>query len=65
MSEIVATEENQHLEDKQLVCVLCGRNFTWAAGEQKFYKSKGFQVPTHCPSCRAQRRKAKMEGRDR
>jgi CxxC-x17-CxxC domain-containing protein len=40
--------------DKALTCRDCGRAFTFTAGEQDFYASKGFaNEPTRCPACRA------------
>ncbi len=48
-------------EDKTLVCRDCGREFTWTAGEQEFYKQKGFDnSPTRCPDCR--KKKKQMGG---
>ena len=43
-------------KDKRLQCADCGSNFTFSAGEQKYYWSKGLSVPKRCLSCR-QRRK--------
>ena len=41
------------MEDKTLVCRECGNEFTFSAGEQEFYKEKGFEnEPTRCFSCR-------------
>lgn len=42
-------------EDITIIC-LCGEPFTFTAGEQKFYESKGFQQPKRCPACRAKKR---------
>lgn len=50
------------MQDKTIVCVDCGAQFTFTAGEQEFYAQKGFSnAPTRCPSCRAAR-KASREG---
>ena len=39
--------------DKTLVCVDCGNEFTFTAGEQEFYAEKGFtNEPKRCPDCR-------------
>ena len=44
--------------DKTLVCSDCGREFTFTAGEQEFYSSKGLlNEPRRCPECRTARRK--------
>lgn len=45
------------LQDKTLVCKECGKDFTWTAGEQEFFASKGFRnKPTRCKDCRKQNR---------
>ena len=52
-------------QDKTLVCVDCGKEFTWTASEQQFYKEKGFDnPPKRCPEDRAAK-KARMNGGDR
>lgn len=38
--------------DKMLVCEDCRSNFVFDAGEQAFFKSKGFTEPKRCPKCR-------------
>ena len=51
-------------EDKTLKCVDCATDFTFTAGEQEFYASKGFtNEPKRCPACR-QARKQQREGGD-
>lgn len=48
-------------QDQKLVCRDCGNEFTWTAGEQEFYKQKGFDnKPSRCQDCR---KKKKFEGR--
>ena len=43
--------------DKVLVCRDCGQPFTFTAGEQEFYASRGLMnEPGRCPECRAARR---------
>jgi len=43
--------------DKKLVCRECGAEFTFTAGEQEFYQSRGLQnEPGRCPDCRKSRR---------
>lgn len=45
--------------DKTLVCKECGREFTFTAGEQEFYASRGLtHEPSRCPECRAARKAA-------
>ena len=54
--EEVATEEFQ---DETLVCKECGNEFVFTAGEQAFYKEKGFQnKPKSCKACRDARKNA-------
>ncbi len=49
-------------EDKTLQCSDCGQQFTFTAGEQEFYASRGFQnEPKRCPDCR-RTRKAQRSG---
>jgi CxxC-x17-CxxC domain-containing protein len=49
--------------DKVLTCRDCGEQFTWTAGEQEFYQSRGLlNPPTRCPSCRAARKSAQGGG---
>ena len=44
-------------EDKALQCADCGQQFTFTAGEQEFYSSRGFQnEPKRCPDCRRTRK---------
>jgi CxxC-x17-CxxC domain-containing protein len=44
-------------EDKSLQCADCGQTFTFTAGEQEFYSSRGFQnEPKRCPDCRRTRK---------
>jgi CxxC-x17-CxxC domain-containing protein len=45
-------------EDTVLTCRECGVSFTFTAGEQEFYASKGLMnKPQRCPTCRATRRR--------
>ena len=45
------------LSDKTLECVECGSSFTFTAGEQEFFASKGYtNEPKRCPNCREARK---------
>ena len=45
--------------DETLVCKECGNEFVFTAGEQRFYKEKGFQnKPKSCKACRDARKNA-------
>ncbi len=49
--------------DKVLNCRDCGTNFTFTAGEQEFYASRGFDnAPSRCPTCRAARKAERGSG---
>lgn len=51
--------------DQTLVCRDCNQEFTFTAGEQEFYASRGLtNNPSRCPSCRAAR-KSSMGDRSR
>jgi CxxC-x17-CxxC domain-containing protein len=40
-------------QDRQLTCRDCGATFTFTAGEQEFYASRGLMnAPRRCPDCR-------------
>ena len=42
--------------DRALICVDCGREFVFTAGEQLFFQDKQFQHdPKRCKTCKAQR----------
>ena len=49
-------------QDKSLQCSDCGQEFTFTAGEQEFYASRGLQnEPRRCPECR-RAKKAERNG---
>ena len=44
--------------DKTLTCRECGVEFTFTAGEQEFFRSRGLaNEPGRCPACRSARRR--------
>jgi CxxC-x17-CxxC domain-containing protein len=44
-------------QDQTLRCRDCGQDFTFTAGEQEFYASRGLNnAPSRCPDCRAARK---------
>src|SRR5215210_1753331 len=50
-------------EDRTLTCRDCSEEFTFSAGEQAFFSSKGLQNdPQRCPSCRASAKRARTVG---
>lgn len=52
--------------DKMLTCRDCSNEFTFSAGEQEFYSSRGLMnEPRRCPECRSARRTGDGGSRDR
>ena len=49
-------------QDKILVCVDCGMEFTFSAADQEFHAARGYQDPKRCPSCRQARRSQRGGG---
>ncbi len=50
-------------EDQRLMCVSCGEEFLFTAGEQAFYRERGLtHAPTRCKRCRDQRKTQRPEG---
>jgi Probable zinc-ribbon domain len=39
-------------QDKELVCMDCGKPFIWTAKEQQFYADKQFSQPKRDAACR-------------
>ena len=49
--------ETMTYTDQIRTCRDCGTAFTWTAGEQEFYASRGLSNPPgRCPTCRAARK---------
>jgi len=46
------------LIDKQLICLDCGREFTFTVGEQKYFWAKGLSEPKRCKLCRMLRKRS-------
>jgi CxxC-x17-CxxC domain-containing protein len=45
--------ENSEFEDKNILCIDCGKDFVWTVGEQKFYHDKGLlNPPKRCKECK-------------
>lgn len=45
--------------DKILRCFQCGKDFTFEAGEQAFFRERGLSEPKRCPSCRRESRRGR------
>ncbi len=52
------------MSDQELTCRDCGQTFTFTAGEQEFYASKGLQAPQRCKYCRANRKTERFSTRE-
>lgn len=51
--------------DRMLQCEDCKKDFVFDAGEQRFFKEKGFTDPKRCPRCRKKVRfRIKKKGRN-
>jgi len=50
-------------QDQELTCQDCGAPFTYTAGEQEFFKMKGFTPPKRCKPCRISNRQEKNRQR--
>jgi CxxC-x17-CxxC domain-containing protein len=49
--------------DQTITCRDCGVTFTFTAGEQEFFASRGFDnAPSRCPECRAARKAQRTSG---
>ena len=49
----------EEFKDETLVCRDCGKEFVFTAGEQQFYKEKGFMnKPKCCKECRDAKKNA-------
>ncbi|MFI3167285.1 MAG: zinc-ribbon domain-containing protein [Bacillota bacterium] len=54
------------MEDKTLKCRDCGKDFVFTAGEQEFYKEKGFtNEPTRCADCRRAKKAERRNSQQR
>ena len=59
MYEEVKVDEVVEFVDETLVCKDCGNEFVFTAGEQAFYREKGFQnKPKSCKACRDAKKNA-------
>jgi DNA replicative helicase MCM subunit Mcm2 (Cdc46/Mcm family) len=52
------------MSEQRLTCADCGREFTFTADEQAFFREKGFSPPKRCKECR-QAKKEQRGGDDR
>ena len=51
-NKITFADESK-LEDSQIICVDCGNDFVWTAGEQLFFRDKSLKnPPKRCKDCK-------------
>lgn len=46
------------IEDAVLRCCDCYGQFTFSAGERRYFLSKGLTIPKRCPECRTRRKRS-------
>ena len=57
--EISEEPKKASMKDKSLYCIECGEQFTFTAGEQKYYKRHELDQPKRCKCCREIRKARK------
>lgn len=50
---------------KEIICKECGKSFSILPGEERFYISKGMQIPKRCKECRRIRKEQKIKDEKR
>lgn len=47
------TDIETDLEEKNILCIDCSKEFVWSVGEQSFYRDKGLKnPPKRCKECK-------------
>jgi hypothetical protein len=49
------------LNDRQLICGDCGKEYVWSGVEQTFFIAKEFPPPKRCKECRQARKEQRAE----
>jgi hypothetical protein len=49
--------EQPQYRDRVVLCRDCRQEFTFSAGEQRFFEQRGLNAPRRCPVCREEKRK--------
>lgn len=47
---------NEQFVDRDIKCADCSNDFTFTAGEQKFYREREYSDPRRCKPCREDRK---------
>ena len=50
------------MSEQRLTCADCGREFTFSAGEQDYYRERGYTPPKRCKDCREAKKAQRGEG---
>ncbi len=54
--------EREEFQDRTLKSADCGQEFTWAAGEQEYFREKGLtNDPKRCQECRQANKQRRSE----
>ena len=53
------------MSEQRLKCADCGREFTFGAEDQRFFREKGFDPPKRCKECRRARKEQRGGGGER
>jgi len=49
------------MENKNITCKDCGKQFVFSVREQRFYEEKGFVAPVRCKDCRSAKKNTDIE----
>jgi hypothetical protein len=50
------------MSEQRLTCADCGREFSFSAEEQRFFREKGFEAPKRCKECRQAKKEQRGGG---
>jgi hypothetical protein len=50
------------VSEQRLTCADCGREFSFGAEEQRFFREKGFDPPKRCKECRQAKKEQRGGG---
>lgn len=51
------------MQDKKIVCKVCGQEFDFTAGQQEFFQERGLTEPKKCKKCKEEEKAAKDKQR--
>ena len=50
------------MSEQRLTCADCGREFSFSAEEQRFFRERGFDPPKRCKECRQAKKEQRGGG---